>query len=97
MNNFITEAIKTIQTQVGDGEVVLGLSGGVDSTVVAALLQKAIGNKLYCVFVDNGLLRKNEFDAVLDQYKGMGLNVNRVEFIFCIYTLYIQAHSFILI
>jgi GMP synthase (glutamine-hydrolysing) len=69
MNNFITEAIENIRTQVGDGEVVLGLSGGVDSTVVAALLQRAIGDKLYCVFVDNGLLRHDEAVEVEKNFK----------------------------
>jgi GMP synthase (glutamine-hydrolysing) len=59
--------------------VVLGLSGGVDSTVAAILLHKAIGKNLYCIFVNNGLLRKNEFGSVLEQYKGMGLNVKGVD------------------
>jgi GMP synthase (glutamine-hydrolysing) len=58
---------------------VLGLSGGVDSTVAAVLLHKAIGKNLYCIFVNNGLLRKNEFESVLDQYKHMGLNVKGVD------------------
>ena len=57
----------------------MGLSGGVDSSVAAVILNKAIGENLYCVFIDNGLLRKNEFDSVLDQYKGMGLNVIGVD------------------
>ena len=55
------------------------LSGGVDSSVAALLLHKAIGENLHCIFVDNGLLRKNEFNSVLDQYKGMGLNVKGVD------------------
>ena len=59
--------------------MILGLSGGVDSSVAAVILNKAIGENLYCVFIDNGLLRKNEFDSVLDQYKGMGLNVIGVD------------------
>ena len=59
--------------------MVLGLSGGVDSTVAGVLLNKAIGENLYCIFVDNGLLRKNEFESVLNQYKGMGLNVKGVD------------------
>ena len=60
-------------------KVILGLSGGVDSTVAAVLIHKAIKDNLQCVFVNNGLLRKNEFDNVLDQYKGMGLNVKGVD------------------
>ena len=59
--------------------VVVGLSGGVDSSVVAALLHKAIGDQLTCVFVDNGLLRKNEFQQVLEQYKDLGLNIKGVD------------------
>ena len=59
--------------------MVLGLSGGVDSTVAAVLLHKAIGENLYCIFVNNGLLRKNEFESVLTQYEGMGLNVKGVD------------------
>jgi GMP synthase (glutamine-hydrolysing) len=64
---------------VGKDKVVLGLSGGVDSTVAAVLLHKAIGDQLHCIFVDNGLLRKGEFDSVLKQYQGMGLNVKGVD------------------
>jgi GMP synthase (glutamine-hydrolysing) len=64
---------------VGKDKVVLGLSGGVDSTVAAVLLHKAIGDQLHCIFVDNGLLRKGEFDSVLRQYQGMGLNVKGVD------------------
>ena len=59
--------------------VIVGLSGGVDSTVAAVLLHKAIGKNLYCIFVNNGLLRKNEFESVLEQYHGMGLNVKGVD------------------
>jgi GMP synthase (glutamine-hydrolysing) len=59
--------------------VILGLSGGVDSTVAAVLLHKAIGTQLHCIFVNNGLLRKNEFESVLNQYEGMGLNVKGVD------------------
>ncbi len=76
---FVDLAIQEIQDKVGDEKVVLGLSGGVDSTVAAVLLHKAIGANLYCIFVNNGLLRKNEFASVLDQYKGMGLNVKGVD------------------
>ena len=56
----------------------MGLSGGVDSTVAAILLHKAIGENLHCIFVDNGLLRKDEFETVLDSYKGMGLNIKGI-------------------
>ena len=70
---------QVIVQKIGNDKVVLGLSGGVDSTVAAVLLNKAIGANLYCIFVNNGLLRKNEFQSVLDQYKGMGLNVKGVD------------------
>ena len=78
-NAFIEETVLDIQERIGSGKVVLGLSGGVDSTVAAMLLKQAIGDNLYCIFVDNGLLRKNEFQSVLDQYKGMGLNIQGVD------------------
>ncbi len=78
-DSFVEETVEAIQEKVGDGKVVLGLSGGVDSTVAAVLLNKAIGNNLYCIFVNNGLLRKNEFENVLNQYEGMGLNVKGVD------------------
>ena len=68
-----------MRSKIKDEKVILGLSGGVDSSVAAVILNKAIGENLYCVFIDNGLLRKNEFDSVLDQYKGMGLNVIGVD------------------
>ena len=71
--------MKQFKEKVGNDKVVLGLSGGVDSTVAAVLLNKAIGKNLYCIFVNNGLLRKNEFESVLNQYKGMGLNVKGVD------------------
>jgi GMP synthase (glutamine-hydrolysing) len=74
-DSFIETTIKELQDKVGDDKVILGLSGGVDSTVAAILLHKAIGKNLTCIFVDNGLLRKNEFEQVLDSYKHMGLNV----------------------
>ncbi len=75
---FITDAVSSIKTQVGNDVVVLGLSGGVDSTVTALLVDKAIGDRLVCIFVDHGLLRKNEFEDVLRHYEGMGLNVKGV-------------------
>ena len=78
-NNFVETCVADLKAKVKDDKVVLGLSGGVDSTVAAVLLHKAIGSNLYCIFVNNGLLRKNEFQSVLDQYKGMGLNVKGVD------------------
>ena len=78
-NAFVEDCIKELQEKVKDDKVVLGLSGGVDSTVAAVLLHKAIGKNLYCIFVNNGLLRKNEFESVLHQYKDMGLNVKGVD------------------
>ena len=68
-----------LKAKLGDDKVVLGLSGGVDSTVAAVLLHKAIGKNLYCIFIDNGLLRKDEFGQVLEQYKHLGLNVKGVD------------------
>ncbi len=76
---FVDTTVAELKHRVGNGKVVLGLSGGVDSTVAATLLHKAIGDNLYCIFVNNGLLRKDEFTKVLDQYKGMGLNVKGVD------------------
>ena len=78
-NSFIDSAIDNIRSEVKSDNVILGLSGGVDSSVAAVLLNKAIGNQLTCIFIDNGLLRKNEFESVLKQYKGMGLNVVGVD------------------
>lgn len=72
---FVETTVADIKNTIGDDKVVLGLSGGVDSTVAAVLIHKAIGKNLHCIFVDNGLLRKDEFESVLDSYKGMGLNV----------------------
>ena len=77
--SFIETTVNELKTKVGNDKVVLGLSGGVDSTVAAVLLNKAIGHKLHCIFVDNGLLRKNEFESVLESYKDMGLNVKGVD------------------
>lgn len=76
---YIEETIQKIKYQVGEQKVVMALSGGVDSTVAATLIQRAIGDRLYCIFVDNGLLRKNEFQEVLDAYKLLGLNVKGVD------------------
>jgi GMP synthase (glutamine-hydrolysing) len=77
--SFIEETISRLKQQLGNDQVVLGLSGGVDSSVAAMLLHKAIGKNLHCIFVDNGLLRKNEFQNVLDSYQHMGLNVTGVD------------------
>jgi len=76
---FVDTTVSDLKEKLGNDKVVLGLSGGVDSTVAAILLHKAIGENLYCIFVNNGLLRKNEFESVLDQYKHMGLNVKGVD------------------
>lgn len=78
-DSFIETTIANIRSTVGNDKVVLGLSGGVDSTVAGVLLHKAIGENLTCIFVDNGLLRKNEFQDVLDSYQHMGLNVIGVD------------------
>ena len=77
--SFVDETVAELKEKLGNDKVVLGLSGGVDSTVASVLLHKAIGKNLYCIFVDNGLLRKDEFESVLQQYKGMGLNVKGVD------------------
>jgi len=77
--SFIETTISDLKNQIGDDKVILGLSGGVDSSVAAVLLHKAIGANLHCIFVDNGLLRKDEFNSVLDSYKHMGLNVKGVD------------------
>ena len=78
-SSFVESTISELKSKIKDEKVILGLSGGVDSSVAAVILNKAIGENLHCVFIDNGLLRKNEFDSVLDQYKGMGLNVLGVD------------------
>jgi len=77
--SFIDRTVDDLKTKLKDDNVILGLSGGVDSSVAAVLLDKAIGDNLYCVFVNNGLLRKNEYEEVLEQYIGMGLNVKGVD------------------
>ncbi len=76
--SFADETIAGLKAKLGNDKVILGLSGGVDSTVAAVLLHKAIGENLHCIFVDNGLLRKNEFESVLEGYEGLGLNVKGV-------------------
>lgn len=76
---FAEETIEGLKKQIGNDKVIMGLSGGVDSSVAATLLQRAIGNNLTCIFVDNGLLRKDEFEEVLENYKGQGLNVIGVD------------------
>ncbi len=73
--SFIETTVAGLRDQLGDDKVILGLSGGVDSTVAGVLLNKAIGHNLTCIFVNNGLLRKNEFEDVLESYRDMGLNV----------------------
>jgi GMP synthase (glutamine-hydrolysing) len=77
-DQFVESAIAELTHKLGDDRVVMALSGGVDSTVAATLIHRAIGKNLHCIFVDNGLLRKNEFDQVLDSYKHMGLNVKGI-------------------
>jgi GMP synthase (glutamine-hydrolysing) len=77
-DSFVDETVASLRAKIGSDKVILGLSGGVDSSVAAVLLNKAIGDNLHCIFVDNGLLRKHEFEQVLDSYKHMGLNVKGV-------------------
>jgi GMP synthase (glutamine-hydrolysing) len=76
--SFINETVEALQKQIVDAHVIMALSGGVDSTVAATLISKAIGNRLHGIFVDNGVLRKNEFESVLDTYKHLSLNVTGV-------------------
>ena len=78
-DSYAESAIKSLKAQLGDDKVILGLSGGVDSSVAALLLNKSIGKNLTCIFVDNGLLRKNEYEKVLESYLGLGLNVTGVD------------------
>lgn len=75
---FVEETVAGLKSQLGADKVVLGLSGGVDSSVAAMLIHRAIGKNLFCIFVDNGLLRKDEFEEVLKSYEGLGLNVKGV-------------------
>jgi len=76
---FIEDSVEKIKKQTGNKKVVMAISGGVDSTVAATLIHKAIGQNLHCIFVDNGLLRKHEFEEVLDGYKSIGLNVKGID------------------
>ena len=78
-DHFVDSSVAELKEKLGSDKVVLGLSGGVDSSVAAMLLYNAIGTQLHCIFVDNGLLRKNEFESVLESYQGMGLNVKGVD------------------
>ena len=77
--SFVDETVNDLKAKIGNDVVIMGLSGGVDSTVAAVLIQRAIGNNLHCIFVDNGLLRKNEYEQVLESYKHLGLNVTGVD------------------
>lgn len=77
--SFVESTISELKEQIGSDRVILGLSGGVDSSVCATLLHRAIGQNLTCIFVDHGMLRKNEFQKVMAAYKGLGLNVIGVD------------------
>ena len=77
--SFVNETVEKLKAQIGDGHVIMALSGGVDSTVAATLIHKAIGNRLHGIFVDNGVLRKDEFQNVLDIYQSVGLNVKGID------------------
>jgi GMP synthase (glutamine-hydrolysing) len=77
--SFVEHTVESLRAQIGEDHVLMGLSGGVDSSVAAMLLHRAIGKQLVCFFVDNGLLRKNEFSEVLQSYEGMGLRVVGVD------------------
>src|SRR5699024_3501803 len=77
--SFVESSVNTLKRDLGDDHVIMALSGGVDSTVAAILLHKAIGSRLHCVFVDHGLLRKDEYAQVLESYKNMGLNIKGVD------------------
>ncbi|MCE2789571.1 MAG: glutamine-hydrolyzing GMP synthase [Saprospiraceae bacterium] len=78
-SSMVQDTIQRLHAQLGQDHVMMGLSGGVDSTVAACLIHRAIGDRLHCVFMDNGLLRKNEFEQVLSSYEGMGLNIRGVK------------------
>jgi GMP synthase (glutamine-hydrolysing) len=78
-DQFVDSTVSSLKQKLDSDQVVMALSGGVDSTVAAVLIHKAIGKNLHCIFVDNGLLRKGEFGQVLDSYQHMGLNVTGVD------------------
>ncbi|MBS1680228.1 MAG: glutamine-hydrolyzing GMP synthase [Bacteroidetes bacterium] len=78
-DQFVETTIADLKKKLGNDKVVMALSGGVDSTVAATLIHRAIGKNLFCIFVDNGLLRKGEFEQVLASYEGMGLNINGID------------------
>jgi GMP synthase (glutamine-hydrolysing) len=78
-DQFVETTIASLKSQLGNDKVVMALSGGVDSTVAATLVHRAIGKNLHCIFVDNGLLRKNEFEQVLTSYNGLGLNIKGID------------------
>ncbi len=84
--SFVETTIQNLRFKIGDDKVVMALSGGVDSTVAATLVHRAIGKNLYCIFVDNGLLRKDEFEEVLHSYQDMGLNIKGVNAVQQFYT-----------
>ncbi len=77
--SYVEQTVSELKNQIGDEKVLMALSGGVDSSVAAMLLHRAVGKNLFCFFIDNGLLRKNEFEEVLDSYKGMGLNIRGID------------------
>lgn len=77
--SFVTETVARLKEQIGNSHVIMALSGGVDSTVAATLISKAIGKRLHGIFVDNGVLRKNEFEQVLETYQAIGLNVKGID------------------
>ncbi len=77
--HFITDTVEALKKQIGDRKVIMALSGGVDSTVAATLIHKAIGSNLFGIFVDNGVLRKDEFETVLDTYRQLGLNIKGID------------------
>ncbi|NTS43226.1 glutamine-hydrolyzing GMP synthase [Flavisolibacter sp. BT320] len=77
--HFITDTIASLKEQIGDDKVVMAISGGVDSTVAATLISRAIGDNLHCIFVDNGVLRKDEYETVLSTYQQLGLNVKGID------------------
>ncbi len=77
--HFITDTVEALKKKIGNEQVVMAISGGVDSTVAATLISRAIGDNLHCIFVDNGVLRKDEFETVLATYKQLGLNVKGID------------------